>query len=104
MAVLYADHRPDQEIHDMLARLLSEDYVDFEAMAERLGMKPKPVSHERSYEITNRPSHLGGGWNLYLFEDGVDQGGGVFPADDDDGYNEAVEIGESWVAQSARAS
>jgi hypothetical protein len=104
MAVLYADHRPAQEIHDMLVRLLPDDSVDFEAMAVRLGMQPKLVSHERSYEITSRPSDLGGGWNLHLFEDGVDQGGGVFPADDEDGYDEAVEIGESWVARSHCAS
>lgn len=99
MAVLHADHRPAQEIHDMLARLLPDACIDFEAMAARLGMVPKPVEHQRSYEITIRPSHLGGGWNLHLYEDGVDQGGGVFPEDCEDGYDEAVEIGESWVSR-----
>lgn len=32
-----------------------------------------------SYEITPRPSELGGGWRLRLLEDGEEVGGGVFP-------------------------
>lgn len=34
-----------------------------------------------SYEITQRPVELGGGWRLRLLEDGVEVGGGVFPPD-----------------------
>lgn len=34
---------------------------------------------ERTYEITERPATLGGGWNLKLYEDGDEAGGGVFP-------------------------
>ncbi|MCY0853091.1 hypothetical protein [Cupriavidus sp. D39] len=33
------------------------------------------------YEIDSRPTELGGGWRLRLFEDGQEAGGGVFPAD-----------------------
>ena len=32
-----------------------------------------------SYEINPRPTELGGGWRLRLFEDGEEVGGGVFP-------------------------
>jgi len=32
-----------------------------------------------SYDITQRPAELGGGWRLRLLEDGVEVGGGVFP-------------------------
>ena len=33
------------------------------------------------YEIDPRPTELGGGWRLRLFEDGQEAGGGAFPAD-----------------------
>lgn len=33
----------------------------------------------RTYEVSARPAHLGGGWNLALFDDGERAGGGVFP-------------------------
>ena len=39
---------------------------------------------KRSYEIYSRPSHLGGGWNLKLLEDGQEAGGGAFPVPTDD--------------------
>lgn len=32
-----------------------------------------------SYEITQRPVELGGGWKLRLIENGEEMGGGVFP-------------------------
>lgn len=35
-----------------------------------------------SYEITQRPDNLGGGWRLRLLEDGVEMGGGVFPPEE----------------------
>ena len=33
----------------------------------------------RSYEIKERPSNLGGGWILTMFEDGEEMGRGVYP-------------------------
>lgn len=36
-----------------------------------------------SYEITQRPAELGGGWRLRLLEDDTEVGGGVFPAEPD---------------------
>lgn len=38
----------------------------------------------RTYEITERPKHLGGGWNLRFYEDGEHAGGGVFPVTEED--------------------
>ena len=38
----------------------------------------------RSYEITERPKHLGGGWNVKFFEDGEPAGGAVFPVEERD--------------------
>ena len=35
-----------------------------------------------SYKIKPRPTELGGGWRLYLLEDGEEVGGGVFPVED----------------------
>lgn len=69
----------------------------------------------RSYEISPRPQHLGGGWNLALFEDGERTGGGVYPVlqyespsgapyNNDpervlaDAYDDAMSHGEDWVA------
>ena len=33
----------------------------------------------RSYEIKERPSNLGGGWCLKMFEDGEEMGRGYYP-------------------------
>lgn len=38
----------------------------------------------RSYEISPRPQDLGGGWNLKLYENGQEAGGGAFPVPADD--------------------
>lgn len=56
----------------------------------------------RSYDITPRPAHLGGGWKLTFYQDGQEAGGGVFPVSQDDpegkeAYLDAQEEGESWV-------
>lgn len=59
------------------------------------------------YEVHPRPAELGGGWRLYLYEDDVDVGGGVFPADPADkvamdaAYADALETGESWLQDDA---
>jgi len=57
----------------------------------------------RTYQIDPRPSELGGGWSLKLFEDGEEMGGGVFPpipnnegTDFDEAYQNALDEGESW--------
>ena len=64
----------------------------------------------RSYEIKERPAHLGGGWCLKMFEDGEEMGRGVYPLpelgepyDDDELkftldalHAEAQAEGESW--------
>jgi len=34
-----------------------------------------------TFKITPRPDTVGGGWNLKLFENGDEAGGGVFPID-----------------------
>jgi len=49
------------------------------------------IDTERSYEITPRPSDLGGGWNLVLFEGGEEAGRGVFPIP-----QEGPEVGMAW--------
>lgn len=53
------------------------------------------------YEITPRPSELGGGWRLQLLDDGEEVGGGVFPVVPDD-----PQAGMTWwndCTESARA-
>lgn len=45
----------------------------------------------RSFEITPRPAHLGGGWKLTLFENGQEAGGGVFPVPQEDPH-----VGIDW--------
>lgn len=47
-----------------------------------------------SFEISERPASVGGGWRMQLLEDGEEVGGGVFPPGDDaycDAYQEASE-------------
>jgi hypothetical protein len=53
----------------------------------------------RSYEMTERPEHLGGGWNVKFIEDGEPAGGGVFMSDE---YDDALEACESWVSPPVR--
>lgn len=44
-----------------------------------------------TYNILPRPASLGGGWRLYLLEDNVEMGGGVFPpAEGIEGTKEAL--------------
>lgn len=45
----------------------------------------------RSYDITPRPSALGGGWNLVFFQDGEEAGRGVFPIPE-----ESPQVGITW--------
>ena len=66
----------------------------------------------RSYEIKPRPTHLGGGWYLKMYQDGEEMGAGVYPLpelgepyDDDELkftldalHDEAMSDGESWKA------
>ena len=68
----------------------------------------------RSYEIKPRPTHLGGGWCLKMFEDGEEMGRGVYPLFRQDRplgvdevepvtkalFDEAQADGESWVSLS----
>ena len=58
----------------------------------------------RTYQIDPRPSELGGGWSLKLFEGAEEMGGGVFPPvpipehpDFDQAYQDALDEGEDWV-------
>ena len=44
------------------------------------------------YEIQSRPAELGGGWRLRLLENGVEVGGGAFPADP----NAEAQAGIEW--------
>ena len=65
----------------------------------------------RTYEITERPANLGGGWVLLMFENGEEMGRGYYPlpdlnepfSDDDELqftldalHAEAQAEGESW--------
>lgn len=50
-----------------------------------------------SFQITERPASVGGGWKMQLFEDGLEVGGGVFPPGDD-GYCDAYETASQWLA------
>lgn len=56
----------------------------------------------RTYEITPRAPERGGGWNLKLFENSEEMGGGVFPPvptkqpDFDRAYEDALAEGEIW--------
>jgi len=47
------------------------------------------------YEVAPRPSELGGGWKLTLFEDGEDVGGGFFPEAE---YLDAHDEGQQWLS------
>jgi hypothetical protein len=68
---------------------------------EALGFAPNPADDAstgrpaRTYAISPRPESVGGGRTLTLFDDDEAVGGGVFPAGED-GYDEAMEEGESW--------
>jgi hypothetical protein len=63
------------------------------------------------YEITPRPSNLGGGWRLRLLEGDTELGGGVFPADTDadpqagmDWWNGVTEAERAhWLAEANSA-
>jgi hypothetical protein len=47
------------------------------------------------YEVEPRPSELGGGWKLSLYENGEEVGGGVFP---DSEYSDAIDEGGKWLS------
>ena len=51
----------------------------------------------RTYEINLYALDLGGGWKLALYENGVEDNSGVFPAGVV-GYCDALDVGEDWVA------
>ena len=51
----------------------------------------------RTYQIEPRPAELGGGWNLKLYENSEEMGGGVFEATDE-GYQDAIDQGEEFVS------
>ena len=53
----------------------------------------------RTYNINLYALDLGGGWKLALYENGVEDSGGLFPAGVD-GYCDALDAGENWVAAS----
>lgn len=61
---------------------------------------------EYSYQIDPRPETLGGGYRLRLLCDGVEVGGGVFPADAShaDAYEEALAEASAWLASRPQAS
>ena len=62
---------------------------------------------EPRFTITERPTALGGGWTLKLFdENGEEMGGGVFPPEEGAespqqaliwAYNAAADTGYEWV-------
>jgi len=43
-----------------------------------------------TFKILPRPEDLGGGWRLYLLEDGQEVGGGIFPAEEYEGIAESL--------------
>lgn len=45
----------------------------------------------RTYEITERPAHLGGGWNVKFYENGEPAGGAVCPVPE-----EEPQVGITW--------
>lgn len=55
-----------------------------------------------TFNITERPAELGGGWRLRLYENGMEVGGGVFEAvldmasDVDVAYLEALQEAATW--------
>lgn len=49
-----------------------------------------------TFEVLPRPEAAGGGWRLYLFEDGEEVGGGIFEPGDD-GYSDAWAEGNEWL-------
>jgi hypothetical protein len=57
----------------------------------------------REYNIERRPANLGGGWRLQLIDDGIEVGGGVFPADVDSeaamsgAYDCALAEADAWI-------
>jgi hypothetical protein len=62
----------------------------------------------RTFTIEKRLVELGGGWNVRMFEDGEEDGRGIFPIGEYDGtpeerekaaYQDALEEGEAWVAE-----
>lgn len=60
------------------------------------------------YEIKPRPLELGGGWRLYLLEDGRDVGGGIFPCPGAEkeqlaeAYTEALSEAQAWLSSRER--
>lgn len=59
----------------------------------------------RTYQIEPRPTEIGGGWSLKIYEDGQEMGGGVFPRVEtpdqphyDQAYQDALEEGENWIS------
>lgn len=62
------------------------------------------MNQDRNYKIKSRPSSLGGGWALTLYENGQEAGGAVFPVPESaphrvlfDAYGQAQDQGEEWI-------
>lgn len=54
---------------------------------------------EISWEMTPRAKSIGGGWRLSLLEDGVEVGGGVFPAVACEfPFDEAMQVVDEWLS------
>jgi len=49
-----------------------------------------------TFKILPRPEDLGGGWRLYLLEDGQEVGGGIFPAEEYEGIAESPSQASEW--------
>ena len=60
------------------------------------GRQVEIVGNMKTLKISLHTMELGGGWKLTLHRDGVENGGGVFPAGVR-GYCDALDEGESWL-------
>jgi len=72
----------------------------------------KLMTTSYTFKISPRPVSLGGGWRLYLLEDGQEVGGGVFPAESYEGiaddpealdwaYQDALSEAQAWMLSRA---
>lgn len=65
------------------------------------------IGRHFSYMVTPRHQEAGGGWRLYLLENGTEVGGGAFPSeegsDEYEAYLDATGQGEQWLLSCALA-